>query len=827
MDPAYPRIAASLAEDGREEIIDYVPLLVKILRRTKGQPRRDAARALAAIATSHAEAEIDWIHDLVRQLGPEDLAVNRHLIRAIRGLIRSDKIAKTPAPTRRTATYSMWRSDAFDLTDETDPTDPVQRPETRRSDIFSVIPEGDARIRIHDRVMERQLLMESSRAFEQEKVDLNQFEYPVDFGFRFCTDQLKLPNTGTLFIRNQDGSTVTDYRPVSDGIESLSDGAYSLEFSAPFKTYLRFENEFEVRPGEQQTGFELSWPSETVVKIGVRSRHEQPSGTITTSSDPREMMIALSRLGSALKTKSSERSYPTLRAHPPMIELGERLSIPPNIGTIETGVVIEVPEEYEYIFTVAPLAYYLGARIVPGETPRLLTESGFVHPLGETRAEFEAEVARVLKQSFVFDCFIRTEGHYDVELAERNSIEPYLDVDLGNLYGRPLSERLEAALTASAEYFEPYMPTWQAESTVVPEPESVEALPFLVTDMSTIRTRSLSEVELSSSQHATKPVGEFVRAEYDGDAGTDLDELSSEGEKGTQVEVPETGSDVITRRWVGDGIPINASKTLIEGYKNGIRTGEADSSLRVAVVLNDPRMSAEGAVMETYRDEAVLPTSIDIHESLTKAELRALLSEEVDLLHYVGHVTDEGIQCTDGTLDVGTVNQTRIRAFILNACRSHQQGTRLVEAGATGGVVTIANVVNSYAVTMGQQIANLLNRGFTLTNAMKVATDNLLVGGEYLVLGNGGVTLSQSDSGLPMVYSVTETEEETFSVHATAYPSGRYALGTIATLASDGEGAYHLAPGDIGQMELTEPELRQYVDPDSPTVRWRDENGGS
>jgi len=826
MDWVYPHIAASLAEDRREEIIEYIPTLVKYLQQSEGQPRRDAARALAAVATCHPETEIYWIHDLIQQLGPEDRAVNRHLIRAIRGLMHSDSISQTPPPTRRTATYSMWRSDAFDLVDETDPTEPNDRPNPWRSDIFSIIPETDTRVRIHDRVMERQIIVDSSQEIEKEEVDLDEFDYPVDFGFKFHTDQLRLPTANEVFVRDQDNSIISDYRTISDGPVSFQADTYTVEIPGPFKSYLQFERKVEFQPPEEKGGVKLHWPTNTEIKIGFRSHHEQPSGTITTSSDPREMMIALSRLGSALKTTSSERSYPTLRAHPPIIELGEQLSIPPNIGSTETGVVVEVPEEYQYIFTVAPLAYYLGARIVPGETAQIVTKSGFIHPLGNCYEEFEEEVARVLKQSFVFDCLVRTEGFYKVELAERNSVEALLDVDLQNLYGTPLYERLEVALETPFEYFEPHMPTWRADTTVVPEPESVEALPFLVTDMSTIRTRSVSEVSITSQQ-TTGAVGELFRGEYDGEVkphsehpkGTE-NECSSREARTTQIEVPETSQDVINRRWVGDGVPVNASKAIVEGFRNDISTPNIDSQLRVAVVVNDSGMREESSVMDIYREEAVLPVNIDFHMDLTKADLRDLLSEEIDLLHYIGHVTEDGIRCVDGALDVSSVDNIQVRTFILNACHSHHQGSRLVEGGAAGGIVTIGDVVNSIALKMGRRLAGLLNRGFTLANAVKVAKQSSPHRRQYIVLGNGGITLSQSDNGLPLVYSVAETDTDSLSVSTTAYPSGQFKLGTIMRGYWRDNNVHQLALGDLGQTELTMEEFRQYVDLDSPTVQW-------
>src|SRR5699024_9950506 len=152
--------------------------------------------------------------------------------------------------------------------------------------------------------------------------------------------------------------------------------------------------------------------NETAVTVGARSYHKRPAATVRTPADPESMMAAISTFGSALKTTSPERAYPTLRGHPPAIELGDTLSIPDSFTRSDPAVTIEIPADLKYIYSAAPLAYYLGAELVASEELRLCAGESFEYTL-DSEHGFETEVERVLKQTFLLDCVTRTEGLYD------------------------------------------------------------------------------------------------------------------------------------------------------------------------------------------------------------------------------------------------------------------------------------------------------------------------------------------------------------------------------------------------------------------------------
>jgi len=138
------------------------------------------------------------------------------------------------------------------------------------------------------------------------------------------------------------------------------------------------------------------------------------------------MMEAVSALPSALKTTSPERTWPTLRGHPPLLELGDRLEIPDAIDPPDGEISLTVPREYASVYQAAPLAFFLGATIRPGTEPMLET-SRFEYSLSTPRS-FEDEIAHLLKRFFFLDAIVRMDGMFRYELPERASLEDDLPV---------------------------------------------------------------------------------------------------------------------------------------------------------------------------------------------------------------------------------------------------------------------------------------------------------------------------------------------------------------------------------------------------------------
>jgi hypothetical protein len=649
-------------------------------------------------------------------------------------------------------------------------------------------------VEIRDRIERRTYAVATASPVSPTPADPEAFRFPVDAAVSVATDAVELPTFVATYVRDDDGAMCLE---VTNGTDRrLPDGSYDVELSAPMKVYLAVDGAFSVSAIDDHVRFEFD--AETEVRIGARSHHEQPAATVTTTENPSDVMTALSTLGSALKTTSPERSFPTLRGHPPLIELGDRLEIPDELDVPETGVRIELPPDRSHAYVAAPLAFYLGAELVPGAGPRLVTDEGFEYaldgPLG-----FEEEVARTLKQTFFLDCVTRTEGYYPVELHERKAVESEVALDFPDLYDASLAERLEAYLSVPFEVLEPYVPTWKLTTHVEPTPENVASVPFLVDDFAVVRT---PEAIQPTAQSGTATAGELAR---DGD----FTRSTTESSESLPLVEPER-TDSVEQAWLGDRAPIDASKATSTAFRNRLSQETVEDGIEIAVVCNDTAMDEERDIAaEVYGSRDNLPFEVSVHRDLTTDELRSVLAEETAFLHYIGHIDAGGFECTDGHLDAADFDSVGAEAFMLNACQSYDQGMALIDAGSVGGVVTLSNVINSGAVRVGKTMVRLLNRGFPLRAALSIARSRSLVGNQYIVVGDGNLDVVQTKSGVAVLCAVeTGDERDAFELTLESYVSGEGGMGGFFRPRFGDAETYHLTSGEHGPFSLTRDELR-------------------
>lgn len=623
------------------------------------------------------------------------------------------------------------------------------------------------------------------------------FHYPVGRAVRITTAALSLPTVISVYVRDAKGELIAQAETGAD--LTLPREEYIIDLNPPIKMYLRVESSLEITADAD--GMEIAFGSETDVCIGARSFHESPAGTITTTDDPADVMAAVSMLGSALKTTSPERSFPTLRGHPPLVELGDELRVPGHVERPETGVRLELPPTYRHVYVATPLAYYLGAEVVPGDRPRLVTDDGFEHELDTVRG-FEREVERVLKQVFFLDCLTRTEGYYPVDLHERRQVEPLVDLDFADLYDRSIPEQLEAYLDIPYPILEDHVPTWGLTMDVRPEPEHVEMLPFAASDLAIVRTPKPISVTYSSEQATV--ISEFKRS-------GDFTRTTSGSSPDVDSYVQPTSAETLEQAWVGEGTPVGATKSIPEAYYNRLDREPVEGDIRITVVCNDGEMTDErDAVDQAYGTREDLPFDIRVERDLTTDELRTVLAQRTEFFHYIGHIDDRGFECPDGMLDAATLETVGAQAFLLNACTSYKQGLELVRAGSVGGVVTLSDVGNTGAARVGRTFARLLNNGFPLYGALDVAGEESLSGAQYVVVGDGNVTVAQHSCGMAHVCYV-DSSSSPFEVQFATYPS-RDRMSGIFQPPIDSSDVHFLYSGSTGTFELSRSQLQDALD---------------
>lgn len=672
-----------------------------------------------------------------------------------------------------------------------------------------------------DPVERRRYDLATPAPLEPEPADTAVFRFPVDAAVRVTADRLELPEVLLTFVRDADGRAVAEIAGPADA--SFTDGPYEVELTPPIKCYLRVPESFSLHSDGDRMVF--SFPPATELLVGARSHHDRPAATITTTEAPEDLLAAVSAFGSALKTTSPERSFPTLRGHPPRVELGDELHVPDGLAAPTPEVRIEVPPALEYCYPIAPLAYYLGAAVEVGDEPRIVGP-GLRHELGvgvdasargheptarmEARGDgdveaFQRDVRRTLEQVFVLDCVTRTEGLYPIELHERRAIETVVDLDFAALYDAEQSRRLDAYLSVPYQAVEPHVPEWTMTAGVEPAPEHATTLPYLVDDLCAIETRQSTPVEPAAVEHGA--LHGMVRGECTSDSPS-------------YVRVDVEGS-AAARTWVGDGMPVDAGKALERAYRNRIGRVPAAGDIEIAVVCNDSHMGAErDAVDRTYGDRTDRSFAVDVHRDLSSAAFAEVLADDYDLLHYVGHIEDGGVRCADGLLDVGTLEAVGVDAFVLNACRSYDQGVALVDGGAIGGIVTLSDVVDVGAVRIGRDVARLLNCGFPLHAALDVARDASVVGAEYTVVGDGSLTVTQCESGVPLLHDVARRGDGAELTYRTFTPGG---VGGVHRPLLHGNDVHYLAGGESGSFELPWDELHELLRGAESPVRFEGE----
>ncbi|WP_135823350.1 CHAT domain-containing protein [Halorussus ruber] len=652
-----------------------------------------------------------------------------------------------------------------------------------------------------DPIETRRFIFLTESPVELASADPDSFRFPVTSAAAVETDAIRLPYMVLTYVRQPADEVIADL--AHDVSVEFPPGEYLLELTAPLKLYLRVDAGISVESDTESMRFEFD--REATVEIGVRSFHESPEATVTTTDDPEDVMAAVSTFGSGLKTTTCERSWPTLRGHPPRIERGDELSIPDELDVPDTGVTIEIPPTLDAIYPVAPLAYYFGADVVPGETPRL-TVGGFEHRF-DGRGGFEDEVVRTLRRTFFLDCLTRTEGLYPIELANRKQLEPSVNLDFETLYDAPLEEQLEAYFSVPYSTLTETMPKWHRVTYVRPDAENVEVLPYLLNDFSILRTPPQPTYDESEEMRETRDaIDHFKRGELsDSDATRSPDrDASPPSRQGVPpldeyVQMPD--ADALEQAWVGDGTPIRGTKVLREAF--GHESEDASEGvIDITVVCNDEQMREEwDAIAEVYGPRETISFDPSVHFDVTTDELRELLQAPTDLFHYVGHIDGRGFECSDGMVDAQTLDEAGMKAFLLNACRSHNQGVALVEAGCHGGIVSLGNVGNPAAVELGETLAKLFQAGFSIGSALAITRESTFVGSRYIAIGDPGFTLTQTDDVVPLLYTVEPSDGEHFLLTGYGYPTRDHSIGGISTTYFD-DGPHFLSTGPY-QFETT------------------------
>lgn len=611
---------------------------------------------------------------------------------------------------------------------------------------------------------------------------------PVDATVDATASELRFPHAVVYaFSLGRDEGHELD--PRGDPL-TLPPGEYVVDIDTDIKTYLRFSGRATIEPTGDLTAVTVSFPQRQRVVLGFRSRHELPVGTITVPDFPDAFAEALTYLASSQKTDGPDRTYPSLRGHPPLFERGPDLEIPDHIraNTPATGIELTVPPTYEATFVAAPLAYYLQASVRTSDRdhPMLrVPDAGIEHQLSPM-PELESDVERLLRKTFFLDSLVRNAGPYRTTLFETGLLD-VLELDAAWLYEATPQERLAASLEVPYEAIEHRLPDWHLATYVKPAHSYVEAIPFLLDRLSMIYLPRTSELE--GRELVERSLDDFYRDASGSDTNDDRGRRANSGHTpGKSVARASTGEvasvDIVkpelrngrVHGWLANGVPIDVFKSDIRSYYNRLEYLEQSrEATSICVVLNDPEMEGEhDDVADIYRQRSEdVAIDLTVEESLHTDDLASVFESPNDFVHYIGHCETEGLCCPDGYLSTSTLEESNTQTFFLNACGSFYEGITLLEKGSVAGAVTFTKVLNDHAIKVGSTFAKLLVHGFSIERAMGLARRRIMMGKDYAVVGDGTHTLTQGEHSVPTTVTLEDLDDGRYFLSLECYSTQR------------------------------------------------------
>ena len=534
------------------------------------------------------------------------------------------------------------------------------------------------------------------------------------------------------------------------GPVELGDAACCVRVATPVRTVLRFDGPATVAKPDLDAVV-VNFPEPTPVTVGFRAA--RPRASITVPSTPAGVATALTAMATSHYTESPDRSFPTMRTHPPTVTFGEEEALPPSTRDPSFAgprPEVVVPPELDTLLGAAPLAHYVGARVEtePGATPVLRADGEW--PLVNEAGDLTAAAA--LRRVFHLDCLVRNAGPHGTDLAETRLLDR-LALDPEAAYPLPMAERVDRYMTVDYEAVAGELPEWHLSMYLRPDYDSVRTLPYLLANVP----------QVFAPEAEPLPDAEWLQRSLD-------DFLRGRDSVSVDLSKPALGSGR-THGWLADSAPIDVFKALPEAYENRARYRDrAGEPVSVVAVVNDPEMSWEGdAAAEVYRKRAAeLDVDVTVRERVRADELAALFEASHDLIHFIGHCEPAGLVCPDGHFAAAELSESNAQTFFLNACGSYYEGLDLIRRGSVAGGVTFNRVLDGNAALVGTAFARLLINGFAFERALSLARRRVMAGKDYVVVGDGTHELTEK-TGRPLTSLEVEPVGEGYRVVQDAY----------------------------------------------------------
>lgn len=141
--------------------------------------------------------------------------------------------------------------------------------------------------------------------------------------------------------------------------------------------------------------------------------------------------------------------------------------------------------------------------------------------------------------------------------------------------------------------------------------------------------------------------------------------------------------------------------------------------------------------------------------------------------------------------------------FVLNGCRSYEQGMALAETGAVGGLCTLTDVGNTPATRIGRTVARLVNTGFSLGSALDIIGEDSLAGQQYMIVGDPGTAIVENQNEIRILAKIIPAPDKEFNVELYGYPSIHSQIGMIYAPAIDDYETYYINSGYMTTITIS------------------------
>lgn len=454
---------------------------------------------------------------------------------------------------------------------------------------------------------------------------------------------------------------------------------------------------------------------------------------------------AIQALADRMHPWTPARHRPHNRPKLPRIEFASETH-PNRPPPVDDRLTIVVPNDLLSLFVCSPLVLYLGARLVCQnvETPRILGPDGTAVYTFTSTAHHPNEVRTLLRRCFALDRILSDGEQYESvpTITEQHDV-----------FGEPIetirsalpADRLAAYVSVPAAEIDRFAPTWPLAMYVTPTLSSVKILPYAL--------ERLAVIARASSQPLNQRDQLSMALERTYRSNTHTGHLT------TVVDSAET----LAHGWCGDGVPVDTFGGSIADFTSVHQTGVPRVSNPTATVVVNGQTSDSTEVRRAISNRNSSLNRCSIYSDLTRRELLSLIEEEHDYFHFIGHCSDDRLQCADGFLSPNLIDKTGIKSFFINGCNSFPVGRQLLDAGALVGAITRNPVTDKQAATVGSRFIESLCAGYRFLEALCFARRQVYMVLDYAVVGDGMFRFTGVETPATMV--LRYAGEDSYRVH--------------------------------------------------------------